>query len=119
MKRTREQKREELLKAAQGMIEELLDWEERTERPNLTQIENCVVQLRQQLGQRMAELVIADQDAAQPVETPQCPGCGERMRYKGQKRKTVESRLGTLTVERGYYYCRRCKKRLFPPQRAA
>jgi NADH pyrophosphatase NudC (nudix superfamily) len=119
MKRTREQKREALLKAAQAMIEELLDWEERTERPNLTQIENRVAQLRQQLGQRMAEMVIADQDAAQPAEAPICPGCGERMRYKGQKRKTVESRLGTLAIERGYYHCSRCKKRIFPPQRTA
>ena len=30
MKYTREQKRAELLKAAEAMIEELLDWEERT-----------------------------------------------------------------------------------------
>jgi DNA-directed RNA polymerase subunit RPC12/RpoP len=118
MKRTREEKRAELLQAAEAMIEELLDWEERTERPNLAQVENRVVQLRQQLGQRMAEVVIADQDAVQPAEAPVCPGCGERMRYKGQKRKTVESRLGTLTIARGYYHCSRCKKRLFPPQRA-
>src|SRR5512140_3559311 len=117
MKRTREQKREELLKAAQTMIEELLDWEERAERPSLTQIENQVAKLRQQLGQRMAEMVIADQDAAQPAEAPLCPGCGERMRYKGQKRKTVESRLGTLAIKRGHYYCSRCKKRVFPPER--
>ncbi len=119
MKRTREQKREELLQAAEAMIEELLDWEERATRPNLTQIENRVSRLRQRLGQRMAEVVIADQDAAQPVEAPLCPGCGERMRYKGQKRKNVETRLGTLAIQRGYYYCSRCKKRIFPPQRTA
>lgn len=119
MRYTREQKRAELVKAAQAMIEELLDWEERTERPNLTQIENQVAQLRQRLGRRMAEVVIADQDAAQPVAAPLCPDCGERMRYKGQKRKMVESRLGPLTIERGYYHCSRCKKRIFPPQRAA
>jgi hypothetical protein len=117
MKRSREQKRDELLKAAQAMIEELLDWEERTAQPNLRQIEETVVQLRQKLGQRMAEVVIADQDAVQPAEAPGCPKCGERMRYKGQKHKAVESRLGTLAIQRGYYHCRRCQQRIFPPQR--
>lgn len=116
MRHTREQKRAELLKAAAALIEEFLDWEEQAEQPNLTQIEDEVLRLRRQLGQRMAEVAIADQDAVQPVAAPRCPQCGEPMRYKGQKGHTVESRAGTLAIQRGYYHCSRCRERVFPPQ---
>ncbi len=36
MKHTREQKRAQLLAAAQAVIEEFLDWEEQANQPNLT-----------------------------------------------------------------------------------
>ena len=116
MGHTREQKRGELLKAAEAMIEEFLDWEEQATEPNLTQIEDEVLRLRRGLGQRMAEVAIADQAAVQPVAGPRCPQCGEPMRYKGQKERLVESRVGTLAIRRGYYHCRRCRERVFPPQ---
>jgi DNA repair exonuclease SbcCD ATPase subunit len=117
MRRTREQKRAELLQAAEAVIEEYLDWEERTSKPNLTQIEDEVLKLRWRLGQRMAEVALADQEATQPVAAPACPTCGQPMRYKGQKALPVESRLGGLRVERGHYYCARCHSGLFPPGR--
>jgi uncharacterized protein with PIN domain len=119
MRHTREQKRAQLLQAAEALIEEFLDWEEQANKPNLTQIEDEVLRLRGQLGQQMAEVAVADQDAVQPVEAPLCPKCGERLRYKGRKRHRVESRVGTLALSRGYYHCSRCRKRIFPPQRSA
>jgi uncharacterized protein with PIN domain len=106
------------LTAAFGaLIEEFLDWEEQAERPNLTELEDEVLRVRRALGERMAEVALADQAAVQPVEAPACPGCGEAMRYKGRKERMVESRVGTLTISRGYYHCSRCRERLFPPER--
>ncbi len=35
--------------------------------------------------------------------------------YKAQKDNTVESRVGTLPLELGYYYCQTCRTGLFPP----
>jgi hypothetical protein len=119
MKHSREQKKTELLAEAEALIESLLDWDERTSKPNLRQIEDEVLALRRRFGQRLAKTVIEDQAAKQPAGNPPCPQCGEEMRYKGQKEASVESRLGTLTVERGYYYCARCQSGLFPPQRSA
>ena len=119
MRHTREQKRAELLKAAEAMIDEFLDWEEQAKKPNLSQIEAEVLRARSQLSKRMAEVAVADQDAAQLVEAPLCPKCGVRMRYKGQKRRSVESRVGTLALSRGDYHCSRCRERVFPPERAA
>jgi uncharacterized protein with PIN domain len=119
MKRNREQKKTELLAEAEALIESLLDWDDRTSKPNLRQIEDEVLELRRCFGQRLAKTVMEDQAAKQPAETPKCPQCGEEMRYKGQKEASVGSRLGTLALERGYYYCARCQSGLFPPQRSA
>lgn len=115
MKLTRAQKREKLEKAAAEMIEALLDWEEENERPNLTALEDEVLRLRQQFGQELARTVVEGQEAQQPAENPRCPDCGGEMRYKGRKRKGVESRVGELAIKRGYYTCSGCKRGFFPP----
>ncbi len=119
MRHTREQKRGELLKAAEAMIDEFLDWEEQAEKPNLSQIEAAVLKMRRQISERMAVVAIEDQDAAHPVEAPLCPHCGKRMHYKGQKARTVESLAGTLRFEGAYYHCDHCKGRHFPPEGSA
>lgn len=115
MKLSRAQKRAKLETAAAEMIESLLDWDEKNRAPNLTEIEDEVLLLRQRFGQVLAETVVEGQELQQPAENPVCPDCGEEMRSKGKKRKGVESRAGSLDVERGYYYCPRCKQGLFPP----
>jgi hypothetical protein len=115
MKQTRAQKEAKLNEAAAAAIQELLDWDDEHPRPNLTQIEEAVLALRARLGQAMTEVVLAGQEAQQPVEAPMCPQCGEPMRYKGRKGKALESRLGELAMERGYYYCAHCESGLFPP----
>ena len=115
MKRTRAQKKAELMTHAEAVIERLLDWEEETERPNLLQIEEVVLKLRKRLGKRLAEMVVEEQEAVQPAEPPRCPDCGEAMRYKGRKSLDVESRVGALDLERGYYHCACCQSGLFPP----
>ena len=63
MKHTREQKRAKLLAAAQAVIEGFLDWEEQAAQPNLTAIEDEVLRAREQFGQRLAEVALADQDS--------------------------------------------------------
>ena len=115
MKHTRKQKEAQLLAEAQSVIEEFLDWEAQTDKPNLTQIEDIVLRLRERLGQRMAAVAIDAQEVKQSAEAPACATCGEPMRYKGQKGTEVESRIGELDLERGHYYCARCHSGLFPP----
>lgn len=119
MRFSREQKRAELLKAAEAMIEEFLDWEEQAEKPTLSHIEAEVLKVRRQLSERMAVVAIEDQDAAHPAEAPLCPQCGKPMRYKGQKARTVESLAGTLRFKRAYYHCPHCKSERFPPPQSA
>ena len=105
----------ELMKEAESIIDELLAWEAEVEKPNLGQIEEVVLELRERLSQKMAESVIAGQEENRPVPGPMCGECGAEMRYKGQKSKRVKSWVGQLELGRGYYYCAGCGAGDFPP----
>jgi hypothetical protein len=116
MELTREQKKGKLTKETEKLIEMLLDWEEGNRRPNMTQIEEEVLKLREGFGQALVRVVLEGQEVRQPVTAPVCPGCGKAMRNKGEKKKGIESRLGMVEMERGYYYCSDCESGLFPPR---
>jgi len=34
---------------------------------------------------------------------------------KGEKNNRVETRVGLMEIERGYFYCPQCKQGIFPP----
>jgi uncharacterized protein with PIN domain len=114
MKKTRKELETRLETQSKEIIKELLDWNEKNQAPDLTQIEDIVLELREKLSQAMVESVIESQENVQPVEL-RCPKCGGVMRYKGRKEKVVESRIGEVELERGHYYCERCKEGIFPP----
>jgi hypothetical protein len=116
-KPTREALRAELLAKAEATIDQFLDWMEQTDRPDLTQIEDAVLEFRRQMGQAMAETAIQSQPSVRPVPGPACPQCGREMRYKDDKNKAVTSRVGDVNVERSYYHCPHCEQGLFPPRR--
>jgi hypothetical protein len=116
MGKKREELKWELMKEAEGIIDELLEWHQETEKPNLSQVEGKVLELRERLSKRMAETVIEHQAAVRPVPGPGCRKCGQEMRYKGLKTNSVTSWVGELKLERGYYYCDQCRTGLFPPR---
>jgi uncharacterized protein with PIN domain len=116
MSPTRAEIRAKLLAEAEQAIDELLDWTDHTPRPNLTQIENAVLKMRRHMSEQAAQAVIAAQEAQRPVPGPRCPTCQREMHYKDTKAQTVESRVGELCIERGYYYCEHCRQSVFPPR---
>lgn len=112
---TRERKKAKLMANAEQLIDELLEWSAETERPNLTQIEDKVLELRKRFGEELARGVVEEQEAKRPVPGPKCPQCGREMTYKGQKGIAPHTWVGEVQIERGYYHCKPCKVGLFPP----
>ena len=111
----REQRKVRLMKEAESLIDGLLDWTDSTPQPNLTQIEDTVLQLRKRFSEELAREVIEAQEGKQPAVGAPCPECGQEMRYKGQKRVEPQTWVGDVEIERGYYYCAQCKVGVFPP----
>jgi hypothetical protein len=114
LKSSQEQRKARLMNQAEAVFDELLDWSDRTLEPNLTEIEVFVRRLRKRLGEEMALEVINAQESRRAVPGLQCATCQQEMRYKGQKEVTVESWVGDLRIERGYYHCPDCKEGFSP-----
>lgn len=114
-KLTRPERKAALMQRAEALIEHMLDWSESTTKPNLTQIEDMALDLRQQFGQALSQNEIAAQATVAPIELPACPHCGKTMRPKGPKQKTVLARVGELKLNRSHFYCPTCERGLFPP----
>lgn len=115
MKTSQEKLRAEFMAEAGELFDQLMTWDDQTHEPNLTQIEEIVLKLRQRLGEQMAQALLARQEKRQPAEKMSCPQCQGTVEIKGQKENRVESRVGGLQLERSYYYCPRCRKGFFPP----
>jgi hypothetical protein len=60
MKTNQEKLKAEFLAEAEALFDQLMAWDEQTSEPDLTQIEEIVLQLRQRLGEQMARAVMAD-----------------------------------------------------------
>jgi uncharacterized protein with PIN domain len=115
MSRTRAEIKAELQAEAERLIDALLDWTDQTEAPNLTQIEDEVLKLRQQFAEKLAEAAVDVQATADPLMV-KCPQCGRSMHQKKKRqRRRVESRIGGVALKRAYYYCDHCRVGLFPP----
>lgn len=112
---TRVEWKAELQAEAERVIEEMLNWTEQTEAPDLTAIEDQVLKLRRQFGEKLAESAVDRQATAAPLMV-RCPQCGRPMHQKKKRqRRQVESRVGGVPLKRAYYYCDHCRVGLFPP----
>jgi uncharacterized protein with PIN domain len=116
MKTSQAKLKAEFLKEAETLFDQWMEWDERTSEPNMTQIEEVVLQLRQKLGEQMTQALLERQEKRQPVEKMSCPHCQGEVETKGQKRNRVESLVGRLEIERSYYYCPHCRKVFSPPR---
>lgn len=68
MKKTCAQRQSELQAKANEIIQQLLDWTEQTKKPNLTQMEDEILGLREELSRTMLASILSAQEATQPAE---------------------------------------------------
>ena len=116
MKKSREEIERELRAKTEEKIAETLAWYEKHAAPTLSEIEGEVLKMRRLLSEEMARILIQGQASVHPEKKPECPACGQGLRDKGEKPKTVECLIGQVKLERAYYYCPRCKAGVFPPR---
>jgi hypothetical protein len=119
LKRQRAEMKAELMAEAEGVVDELLQWDESTSAPTLAEIETVVLKLRQRLSARMAEVVVNGQEAAQPGRGPRCPCCQREMHRKGVKATWVETRAGRVSGQAGVLLLRAVRGRWFFPSGSA
>ena len=87
MKRTREQIKAELMKKAEQEIDRLLEWEEKADKPTLTQFENQVLRTRKALSEAMLDEVMGAKRLASQPSQSSAPRVDSRRRIRGCKRK--------------------------------
>lgn len=110
----------ELRADMKGKVEAILDalLAEKGEPGAITLSE--IEQLVQEAGERVkaeltAGLVRQASEEDRAAAGPLCARCGQRMHYKGQKGKYIETETGPVEVKRAYYYCPTCREGVFPP----
>ena len=79
----------------------------------LSEIEDIAMDIGAKVEEQVSQSLVEEGRAAVPG--PVCAECGAEMHYKGQKKRNVQSRSGTIQLERAYYYCERCRRGFFPP----
>lgn len=81
---------------------------------DLDEIEEIALKTRAEMGQELTQALAETQTRA-PIHSPVCPQCQQAMPYKGRKRKLIRTLSGEIEIKRPYYYCKGCRKGLFPP----
>jgi DNA repair exonuclease SbcCD ATPase subunit len=104
----------QLMDAAEKAIEDILAKQENSEVMSLTEIEELVLELRQEFGKGATQALVEEAEEERGPG-PICPTCGQEMRNKGRKRRRVVTRSGEVEMERMYYYCEKCRAGFFPP----
>jgi hypothetical protein len=78
MKRTRQQRKARLMARLEKAVDELLEWDEKQERPTLTQIEDIVLKLRKEVGEDLASELLAETEGRTAVPGPVLPEMWQR-----------------------------------------
>ncbi len=115
MKRSRAQIKADLMKQYEEEVDKILDWQEQRKGPTLSEFEDEILAARKRVSIGLLERMLSGEEQREPVEAPRCPKCGKPMEAKGKQPQVIETRVGTLQVEREYYYCAPCQAGLFPP----
>ena len=120
---SRERVKAEIIKEAEEemgrLLEEAAEWQVKHAESTWDELEVEVLKLRQRFGEQLARVMVKHREAARPVPGPECPECKKEMHYKGTKQREIVSTLGGVPLKRGYYYCSKCRRSIFPPGSSA
>ena len=105
--------KEKLMEEVGEIIGQLLVEQEAGE-VTLSDIEQAVMTAGQQIEAKLTEQLV-ETHARRVSRATICSVCGEKLRYKGYRKKELVTRTGEVSVNRAYYYCKTCQQGFFPP----
>ncbi|MFQ5796904.1 MAG: ISKra4 family transposase [Candidatus Bipolaricaulia bacterium] len=95
--------------------EEEEEEEGKVSRPSLEQMTQEILALRQGLTGRIAEEWVKHKyQEALDQKTATCPRCGRTLSARGPHRRTVETLVGEISLDRPYFYCVQCQEGFYP-----
>jgi len=109
---SKDERKVELMKVAEALIDRMLAEERPSGEIMLEEIEQAAIRVGQGMQAEVAANMAANVDRDERVN---CPECGKRMAYQGKRSRSVVCEAGEMIIQRGYYYCRGCKRGSFPP----
>ena len=112
-RKSREERKAELMAYFEQRAEELLDWQEQQGTTDLWTMEERVQQVGRAVQGKMVETLVESQQQGLSVSET-CQECGARLEYWGERQRGVETSVGPIKVNRPYYYCRHCQVGFFP-----
>ena len=81
----------------------------------LSEVSATVWDLRQQLTGGLTETIVAHAHAGERQrQQASCPRCARVLKVQEHVRRTVETLVGPVALERPYFYCRSCRVGLYP-----
>ena len=119
MERRKKVLRAMFLERAAEAFDQAVGWQEEEEELTLTELEEKVAELQPKVMSLLLESLVALRGTGQEAPGPQCPQCGQEMRYKGMKERGLATSVGEIEMERAYYYCPQCREGFFPPGQRA
>lgn len=96
------------------------DWKQQDGKTySFEEMERQALAVAKEMAQAMLSYGVADERQVErqqrPEVEPECPKCGQAMRYGGRREKRVRSKAGEINYQREYYHCPACESGLFPP----
>ena len=115
MPTARETLKAELLAQAEAAIDELLAQKKAPAVASLADIEQVAREAGEKVAEAVTTALLQESGAELTAQWPTCPTCGRRLLAKGKRPRRVVTETGAAVVVREYYYCRHCRKGIFPP----
>ncbi len=115
MPTARETLKAQLLAQAEAAIDEMLAQKKAPAVASLADIEQVARHAGDKIEEAITTALLQESGAELTAQWPTCPSCGRRLLAKGKRPRRVVTEAGEAVVVREYYYCRHCRKGLFPP----
>jgi hypothetical protein len=83
--------------------------------PTLAAVTETVWQLRQELTGGLSETIVQHAHLGEHTrQQATCPQCGRLLKARDHVQRTVETMVGSVELERPYFYCRACRLGVYP-----